>query len=489
MPAPASERLPASWYWSLAGLTLVGAAARVVALNSGMWIDEIYSLVRSFREPLGTILTDYWGDTHHPFYAVLAHASRSLFGEAPWTVRLPAALFGIATIPLLAVLARRVVPVREALLSALLLAVSYHHVWFSQNARGYSAIACFTVLAMLFAMRGLRSGRAADWGAYALVAALGTYTHLTMAFVVIGHAAAVAIEGLRRSRVEGAAIPWRAAALGFLASGALTMLFYAPMLSGVIAFFTETRSRLQGVSTPGWAALETLRVLALGMSGGVAALGAVIAVVGLGIAVVGGWSIGKRSPLFMLLLIAPVGATLAGAAVARGTLYPRFFFFAIGPALVIAVHGTFVAAKWVAARLLSSPERGTALGTAATAAVVGISVLTLPLNYRYPKQDFGGAMFYVSGARAADDLVASTGVPNDPYRTLYGRDWPNITTVEELSRLRSEGRVWVLSTFPRYIAARTPELARVLDAECGAIRVFRGTVSGGDIQVCVLSRQ
>ena len=178
---------------ALIAVVLVAAVARGIGLNSGLWIDEIYSLVRSFRAPLSGILTEFWGDNHHPFYAVLAHLSRAVFGESAWSVRLPAMLFGVAAVPMLYALGALVVSRREALLASLLLAVSYHHVWFSQNARGYSAIAFFAIVAMWALVRGATTGRTKYFVVYGVAAGLGAYTHLTMIFVVVGHALATLV--------------------------------------------------------------------------------------------------------------------------------------------------------------------------------------------------------------------------------------------------------------------------------------------------------
>lgn len=483
-PEAASSPPADRWGLAIVGLVALAAVTRALGLDGGLWIDEIYSLVRSFRAPLGAILTEYWGDNHHPFYAVLAHGSRSIFGESPWTIRLPSLLFGVATVPLLAQLGRAVGARREGLAAALLLAVSYHHVWFSQNARGYSAIACLTVAGMWLLLRALSEPRRAfpRWLAYAVVAALGAYTHLTMILVVVGHAAAVAVDLTRRRRW----VEWRGPLMGFGGAALLTLALYAPMADDVIAFFGETKSNLRGVSTPGWAALEGLRVLVMGVGGGLVALGAVVVLGGAAVAAAGTVSLARRAPLFVLLVAMPMVATLAGAALARGTLYPRFFFFAIGPALLIATCGTRVLAEWLSARwpALGPPRRLFAL---AVGLVAVLSAASLAANYRFPKQDFAGAMAYVVAQRAAGDLVVSTGVPADPYRTLYGQEWPNVTSREALDSLRTGGhRVWVLSTFPRYIEASTPAIAALLRAECPAPRVFPGTVGGGDIHVCLL---
>ena len=114
----------------LIALTLGGLALRVIGLDSQLWYDEIYELVVSSRLPLREILTTYLGDIQHPLNSVLVHLSIVALGETPWTVRLPAVIFGIASIPLLFLVGRAVATTREGLLSAAFLAFSYHHVWF-----------------------------------------------------------------------------------------------------------------------------------------------------------------------------------------------------------------------------------------------------------------------------------------------------------------------------------------------------------------------
>src|SRR5438034_884751 len=79
-------------------------------------------------------------------FARLAHVSIAALGDQAWSLRLPATLFGVVTIPALYFLAREFAGRTEALFGCLLLTVSYHHVWFSQNARGYTLLAFLAVL-------------------------------------------------------------------------------------------------------------------------------------------------------------------------------------------------------------------------------------------------------------------------------------------------------------------------------------------------------
>ena len=482
----ASARTP----WGLlAALVVVALVVRAIALDSGLWIDEIYSLVRSFRSPFSTIVTEYWGDNHHPLYAVLAHASIATFGEAPWTLRLPAMLFGVASVPMLYALGVLVATRLEALLAAALLTVSYHHVWFSQNARGYSALAFWTLLATWALLRGLRAGERRYFVLYAVAAALGTYTHLTMVFVVAGHALAAAWVVVRGDRWAGGPGRWREPALGFLLAGALTLALYAPMLADVRDYFLQHQSELKGISTPKWAFWEALRVLRLGLSGGVAVVGLVVLAggalaVGSGLA-----SYARRSVAIVLAFLLPAFVTVSGAALARGTMYPRFFFFMIGIAMLIVVRGAMVVSRAVATRLggARGEAMGTRLATALVLVVILASAASLSLNYRFPKQDFGGAMRYVLAHRQSGDVVVSAGVPTDPYSALYGQSWPRVASVDDLRKARAAGRrVWLLYTFPRYLESGAPELAAVIERDCAPARVFRGTVGGGDIIVCTM---
>jgi mannosyltransferase len=178
-----------SW---LLGLYAVALVARLVDLNSQLWADEYLSLVRYVRLPAWDLFTHFYSNNQHPLYSLLAHATMSVFGEAAWTLRLPAALLGAACVPALYALARRVTTRREAFLTTALLALSYHHVWFSQNGRGYTGIMLGGIVCTTLLLDGLRTPRPRTFILYGLVAGLGAYTHLGMVFIVVGHAAAVA---------------------------------------------------------------------------------------------------------------------------------------------------------------------------------------------------------------------------------------------------------------------------------------------------------
>src|SRR5919106_3235672 len=121
-------------------LIILGAGLRLYRLNTGLWYDEIVTVLNSVRPPLREIVSHFPSNNDHPLYSVLAHVAVIAFGEEPWALRLPAVLFGVLTIPIIFALGLVVTNRLEAGAAALILTVSYHHIWFSQNARGYTLL-------------------------------------------------------------------------------------------------------------------------------------------------------------------------------------------------------------------------------------------------------------------------------------------------------------------------------------------------------------
>jgi mannosyltransferase len=467
----------AAWVW-VAALTAIGAGLRIWGLNSELWWDEIYTVVETIRPSFVRIFTYFPGDNQHPLYSLLAHGSIGLFGEHPWSARLPAALFGVASIPALYLLASLVTTRMEGILASAFLTVSYHHVWFSQNARGYSALAFWAILSTYLVLRALREGRTGLFVGYAAVAALGIYTHLTMVFLVAAHALACAgYQMAGRGRAT-----WRQLAAGAGSGVVFTLVLYAPILSGVLDFFLHRPSGLRGVSTPSWALAEMLRVLRTGFGTNVVLLvGGVV--FGLGI-----WSYLRQNVLVTVLFLLPGVVTLLGALAARGTMYPRFFFYLAGFATLIVIRGAVeLGARAVRPFARENARVPSVAGTVLAACVVAASTVALPINYRLPKQGFVQAMRFVEAERQPDEQVATLGVAAYPYTRYYGRRWPEVHRTDELEALRESGRsLLLIYTFPRYLERDDPRLMDLLSQQCPVVRVFPGTVGGGDVVVCRL---
>lgn len=464
-------------------LTALAACLRVIGLNSGLWWDEIYFLVVSVRQPLAHILTVFPGDNQHPLYSVLAWMSVHAFGEHAWSLRLPAVLFGVASIPMLYLLGASVTGAREAFLAAGCLAVSYHHVWFSQDARGYSALAFWTIASTFLLLRGIRTGLRPPWVAYAVAVSLGMYTHLTMMFVAASHlliCGALAFVGWRKDRNSR---EWKLPLQAFFLAGALTLLFYAPIVAQVQNFFLHRPSAMRAVSTPRWAVWETARGLILGLGSQGILLGVAL------IVACGAFSYWKRDRVVFALFVLPVLVTAGGAFLARGTMYPRFYFSLIGFAILLLVRGMIVIPQWISTLLPARPGNvhrwlAPALTSLFAIGFFSASALSLMNNYKYPKQDFEGAIRFVDQVRKNGEPVVTAGASTYPLRQYYSKSWDSVETAEKMQAICDKGHpVWVVYTMPRYLEAAAPGVMEMIRKQFTVIRVFHGTLGDGDVFV------
>jgi 4-amino-4-deoxy-L-arabinose transferase-like glycosyltransferase len=498
----AGERETARAPWgALALLMALAAVLRGIALNQQLWYDEITTLLDFVRTPMAHIVTTYTSQNQHMLYSVLARVAVVLFGDAPWTLRLPAVVFGVLTVPALYFCARLLTSRREALLACALLTVSYHHVWFSQNARGYTGLAFFTLVTTYFFIQGAREGSGAglkaaptetnwkSWIGYGIALALGMYVHLTMGFIAVGHGM-VYLWLLVARRKELGRLPRNAWApiAGFVLAGILSALLYAPVMGDMIHRTVGAEAKASPVGegvksewkSPLWLLLETAR----GLGAGSAVIG--IAAMSLGglVVLAGLWSFFRENRYAVGLIIFPGLVTAAAMLVLSRNLWPRFFFFAIGFGLMLIVRG---AMEWagVAARALKREASGAAWGTTVVALVLVASCVQLRAAYLYPKQDYLGAMNYVDAEKKPGDAVALVGLTNIPYQNYYGRDWPQVDTPAQLAALEKPGQAtWVLYTIPIFVESRYPALWNTLQTECAQPKVFRGTMGGGEVFVC-----
>jgi 4-amino-4-deoxy-L-arabinose transferase-like glycosyltransferase len=411
---------------------------------------------------------------------VLAHLSVELLGESPWTVRLPAALFGVAAIPALFRLGTAVTSGLEALLAAAILTVSYHAVWFSQNARGYSLLLFSVIVSTHLLLRWLAERRRSLAMWYALVTALGAYTHLTMVFVCVSQFVVCVFELVRRGRA-GQRGDWMAAATPFAAAGLFTVLLYAPMLIEVHAFFTKEADFGAQVASPMWALLQAVQGLQVGFGAlwGLAVGGVIF---GAGV-----WSYHQQNPVALWLFLLPVPLTL-GLGIAMGRpIFPRFVFFAVGFAILITVRGAAAVTEWMSKTTrIGDPRRMATAGALVLAAgAIAFSIRSLPYGYRFPKQDFASAVEFVERTRQPDDPVGVVAITTGlPIRDYLGKPWPQVDRQVDLQPLIDEGRdVWLVFTFPTYVAVGQPEVWAFLQRDCADVATFDGTVAGGAITV------
>ncbi len=140
-------------YGLLILVTLLAAALRFYKLGEwSFWGDELFSV--SWRE-------DGFNYTlvRQSLSLALIQQVVSIRGVSEWSARLVPAIAGILTIPLLYWPIKKMFGPAVGLLSSLLLALSPWHLYWSQNARFYTALLLFYSLALLIFYLGLEANR------------------------------------------------------------------------------------------------------------------------------------------------------------------------------------------------------------------------------------------------------------------------------------------------------------------------------------------
>ena len=168
-------------------LTLVAATLRLVRLDAqSLWIDEFLMILRaSLGEPFRW--SDWFVNPQGPLPALLLRWSVAAFGSSEWALRLPSALLGTATVPLVYILARRLHP-SSAWPAAILATISPFLIWYSQETRHYALAVLAAAWSGIAFLRLLdeRPGRSAVLH-YSLSLLVGLMSHLVMGFVAIAH--------------------------------------------------------------------------------------------------------------------------------------------------------------------------------------------------------------------------------------------------------------------------------------------------------------
>ncbi len=184
-------------------LTLLAAAIRLPTLGTAsLWFDELCTWKVSNQASLIDLWTKgFTVDIFPPAYFTLTYFIIKLLGDGEFAMRLPAALFGILSVPAIYALGRKLFCKVTATLGAALVTLSYTCIYYSQEARPYSMMMFLTIVTTylwhgVYAKVIVRNLQA-SWSqilALVLVQALFCYTHyldvlvtgLQMAFFFAG---------------------------------------------------------------------------------------------------------------------------------------------------------------------------------------------------------------------------------------------------------------------------------------------------------------
>ncbi len=433
--APPKDSTPAGRALILGALILIGFVVRVWQLGGqSLWLDEALSVIfsrPSLREVISILVTD---DLHPPLYYVALHLWIRAAGSTEFAARFVSLIFGLPAIPATYVLGSALFRENRSsgywsdrgrqigLVAALLVTVSPFLVYYSQEARMYSALATFGLLSSLALWKLLDEPGRRWWVAYVIFTAAVIYTQYFGALVIIFQAIYLLGIGVRERRK---------AVIAFSALAAAAVL-YVPWIPGAmrqiqrlitIPDFWKGDFPVSYLLTHVFAAFALGQFVAMKQFAGVAA--------GAGILVVGGltvltWRAMRRGggEIYVLTyLIVPM--VLLYIVVARNPKFAERYLIMIAPPFYLVIALSFVTvARWLGTVKLPSLRRsGQILLAGFGVALVGASILQIWQIYygpTYRKDDNRGAIAYIESHAQSGDVVVLMMNTYQSYQ-YYGR--------------------------------------------------------------------
>ncbi len=154
-------------------------------LGRGLGEDELFTAVNFVEVPsLRPTLTDLGAFNNHIGYSLAARMSEHLFGRSEESLRLPALVFGLASIVCLFQLCRLVVGTQMALVASLLLSLSPLAIAWSTEARGYSGMMCLSILSSYLFIGLTKEFSTNQVLMFVLATVAAVYIHLYSVFVI-----------------------------------------------------------------------------------------------------------------------------------------------------------------------------------------------------------------------------------------------------------------------------------------------------------------
>lgn len=476
--APGSGRFAPAWwgrltqspYWPVAGLIVaLGAGLRVRqwAFGRSFWSDELY-VVHNLRERgyLDLLKPLAFSQSAPPGWLWLERLSLEHFGATERSLRLVPLAFGLALLPLVAYLGRRLMPPMAGLAALLLVAVAPFLVAYSNELKQYSAETFCVTLLVGLALLLLRD--TLTWGSGVLfwAVSLAVSPLSTLAIPVTGTLGVlIGVHALARpgrpwaqrwrewGRFTATAPAWAVTVLVMyvfvLAPGLndphlkaywLGKSIYPSQpltdLPATLGWFAATCRSLAAVPFAAWSAWVIVPLL-----------------------VIGGVLCWRRLPaVAVLILLSPLVVGLAGSAVSVYPFNGRLALYTVPACLMLA---SLAAAPPGARHLLLCWVRWAA-GMALVVALVVPQlatdvVVTVQPERAFPQggganvADYRTALRYLDAERRARDLVLATtvswnaqsfyGPPADGYVVPAGQDGCPKKPVSAL--LAGRSRIWL----------------------------------------------
>ena len=404
-------------------LCLLAFALRVFQLGAqSLWYDEGFSAWLS-AQSLDQITLKTAADIHPPLYYYLLHFWMLAGGQSEFALRFLSLVPGVLLVPVVFLLARKLVDETTGWIAALLTAASPAYIWYSQEARMYMLLVLFTAMSSYFLWRWTERPARGPWFAMTVCNVLAVYLHFYAFFIIAFQFAYFLVWWTRQETRWGVL-------LAGAGSAALALAAYVPWARFVIDRLQTDESYFEGILPLSEVLRKTFILFSAGqtMLEGDALLPAAMFVL---LAFVGWLVLGRmrHDPLptldenpfrqslqagaaarfFLMLYLAVPFILLYAVSYGRPKFSPRYLLIASPPFVILCAAA--IAAMILLFRrsqLSAFRSRIIALSLAGAACVLVASV-TLSATWavytdpRFSKDDFRGAVAAIRANRGPDD--------------------------------------------------------------------------------------
>lgn len=481
-------------FWLIALVTVLALALRLFRLDSELWLDEITTI--AFYSPMPTlhVVTGFVSANNHLLNTLLMKLAIAFFGEQEWAVRLPSALFGAATIPVFYWVSRLIFSQRSSLFAALLLAVSYHHIFYSQNVRGYSMQVFFTTLSCGLFVKGLQEDRLRIWILYVAAMFFNMASLLNSSFVFAAHILVGGLVLLLIKRRGDSPFPqmYRLIAV-FGVTGFLVFQLYASFIPQAYVYAQTTWSDPASGYSPFSIefAAEMIRGISAGFGTSLILVAFPFAAI---VAIIGFVVLFKRNWILTSSLALPIILTVALLILNGLNVAPRFLLIAFPIAILVVVQGIDSIARFIAQKFSQKP--GALAAKFATAVVFSgclVSLYSLRRYYSVPKQSYRTSLNYIVENRQPGEIILAVHHTTGGYRFYAGefnleedKDFFPVRSGEMLDSILSthDGRgAYLVTTLRRGLHITHPDLEARIEKNWEIEKTFPATVGDAEVSI------
>jgi len=158
-------------------IILLGAFLRLYRLGfQGIWLDEAHTWLMASKGPVW-LWREQIFSASPPLYFIFMHYWINLLGKSAFIMRLPSAISGIISIPIVYYIGRKMFDGKTALISSFLVAISCPHIYYSQEARCYVMLAISSLISGFYFYQMLLDDNKKTRLSYVIATLLCLYLH------------------------------------------------------------------------------------------------------------------------------------------------------------------------------------------------------------------------------------------------------------------------------------------------------------------------